>query len=457
MAKKTTKTYYVQGMHCQACELLLEREIKTVPGIHSADVSLSKQCAVVTATPAAHEQFINEMNARVADDGYFVSATPIGAITWNQETIVKMLSVFGVTYIAYLMIESSGLSQYATISEQSPLWGFFVFGLLAGVSSCAALVGGLLLSLSREWTSRYGRQSRYKAALPFGLFNIGRLASYAVFGALLGTVGNLFQLSLNTTSVLIAGVSILMVIIGMQMLGVPWVRHIRLQLPAAWTRRISDSSSFQGKYMPLLAGAATFFLPCGFTLLTQSVALALGNPLQSALVMSLFALGTLPSLAIISATSISFQTKPQTAATYNLIIGSLIILFGLFNLNAQLGLLGLPNSASVVTTEQTANQERNTANITTNNGKEVQTVSLQAKGFTYTPTAITLKAGIPTELTVTPESVVGCAQAMYMPGLYEDVILLNDGPKTVSFTPKKGTYTISCTMGMVPPVTVTVL
>lgn len=457
MTKKTTRTYYVQGMHCQACELLLEREIKSMSGVDGAHVSLSKQCAVVSATPAQHQKFVDEVNARVADDGYFVSTKPIGTIAWNQDTIVKMLSVFGIAYIAYLMIEGSGLSQYATISEQSPLWGFFVFGLLAGVSSCAALVGGLLLSLSREWTSRYGRQSRLKAAMPFGLFNIGRLVSYAVFGALLGAVGNLFQLSLNTTSVLIAGVSILMVIIGMQMLGVPWVRHIRLQLPAAWTRRMSDSSTFQGKYMPLLAGAGTFFLPCGFTLLTQSVALALGNPLQSALVMSLFALGTLPSLAAISATSISFQTKPQTAATYNLIVGSLIILFGLFNLNAQLGLLGLPNSARLITTSSTGEQTTSDATVVTKNGKQIQQVTMQAKGFAYTPTAITLKANIPTELTVTPEAVVGCAQAMYMPGLYDDVILLNDGPKTVSFTPKKGTYTISCSMGMVPPVTVTVL
>lgn len=209
--------------------------------------------------------------------------------------------------------------------------------------------------------------------------------------------------------------------------------------------------------MPLLAGAGTFFLPCGFTLLTQSVALALGNPLQSALVMSLFALGTLPSLAAISATSISFQTKPQTAATYNLIVGSLIILFGLFNLNAQLGLLGLPNSASLITTSSTGKQTTSDATVVTKNGKQIQQVTMEAKGFAYTPTAITLKANIPTELTVTPEAVVGCAQAMYMPGLYDDVILLNDGPKTVSFTPKKGTYTISCSMGMVPPVTVTVL
>lgn len=459
MAKKTTKTYYVQGMHCQACELLLEREINSMSGVSHADASLSNQCVTVSASAHTHDDFVQRVNARVVDNGYIFSTKPIGAVAWNQETIVKMLSVFGIAYIAYLMIEGSGLGQYAIISQQSSLWGFFAFGLLAGISSCAALVGGLLLSLSRDWTSRYGGQSRYQATLPFGLFNAGRLLSYAVFGAVLGAIGTIFQLSLNTTSLLIAGVSLLMVVIGMQMLGVPWVRHFRLQLPASWTRRMSDSSSFRGKYMPFLAGAGTFFLPCGFTFLTQSVALALGNPIQSALVMLMFALGTLPSLTVISATSITFQSKPQTAATYNLVVGSLIILFGLYNLNAQMGLLGLPNTASLTTSgaDTSAQPTSDAVQITTDNGQQVQQVAMQAKGFEYMPKAITLKADIPTRLTVTPEGVVGCAQAMYMPGLHDEVILLNDGPKTITFTPKKGTYTISCTMGMVPPVTVTVL
>lgn len=34
--------YYVQGMHCPSCELLIEKEIKKHVGIDKVDVSLSK-------------------------------------------------------------------------------------------------------------------------------------------------------------------------------------------------------------------------------------------------------------------------------------------------------------------------------------------------------------------------------------------------------------------------------
>jgi len=47
---------------------------------------------------------------------------------------------------------------------------------------------------------------------------------------------------------------------------------------------------------------------------------------------------------------------------------------------------------------------------------------------------------------------------MYLPGLYDKVVYLTEKVTEVEFTPeKKGNYKISCTMGMVPPVTVRVI
>ena len=44
-----------------------------------------------------------------------------------------------------------------------------MFGLIAGLSSCAALVGGIILSLSKQWLSMYGKDESFvKKAEPHG-------------------------------------------------------------------------------------------------------------------------------------------------------------------------------------------------------------------------------------------------------------------------------------------------
>ena len=42
--------------------------------------------------------------------------------------------------------------------------------------------------------------------------------------------------------------------------------------------------NFKGKYMPIIMGALTFFLPCGFTITAQGLALASGNIIQGSLI-----------------------------------------------------------------------------------------------------------------------------------------------------------------------------
>ena len=82
-------------------------------------------------------------------------------------------------------------------------------------------------------------------------------------------------------------------------------------------------------------GAATFFLPCGFTLALQLYVLGQGSALTGALTMLVFALGTLPALAAISAVS-SFVTG-RAQAYFLKAAGAAVIVLGLFNI--QYGLV----------------------------------------------------------------------------------------------------------------------
>jgi hypothetical protein len=67
-----------------------------------------------------------------------------------------------------------------------------------------------------------------------------------------------------------------------------------------------------------------------------------------------------------------------------------------------------------------------------------------------------LKADEPTQLLVENQGVLGCGQYMAARGLFDGWIDLKPGSNSIQFTPKKGTYKLTCTMGMVPPIIITV-
>lgn len=446
-------------MHCHACELLLEKKLSKFKCVKSAEASLSDKS--VTITYQKDDTLLpDELNPTLQVFGYTLSTEPIGNVTWDQLTITKAVITFIFLAILFMIFKSQGYLGYISVSESSTLPAFFIFGLVAGISSCAALVGGLLLSLSKQWNTLYGGTSFGKRAVPFAMFNIGRLISYALLGGLLGLIGKSLQISIEASSGLILIVSVVMIVIGFQMLGAKWALKIRLKLPSLITNVLSSSSQFQGKYMPFLAGAGTFFLPCGFTLLTQTIALTTGSFVTSSLIMLLFAFGTLPSLSVLSFSSIKFQSNPTFASTFNLVIGLLIIAFGFYNINSQFVVLGLPNASLLLKTRNETIVSDNNSHLGTTlsweNGIEKQIVRMKAKKFEYFPKSLELKANIPTTLTIENDNVVGCAQAMYLHGLYDEVVFLNETTATIEFTPKAGTYYISCSMGMVEPVIVTV-
>jgi hypothetical protein len=62
-------------------------------------------------------------------------------------------------------------------SSPSFIVAFFI-GLTAGVSSCMALVGGLILSVSAKWNEEHIHTSKWRRFEPHLYFNIGRIAGF---------------------------------------------------------------------------------------------------------------------------------------------------------------------------------------------------------------------------------------------------------------------------------------
>ena len=445
--------FYVRGMHCASCEVLIEKKLLELKGIESADASTTNgQVLIVYKGEKPASETLNKI---FKENGYFFSEKPFPT---EQIARVNGWLIFSISLLAisiFYFLQKTGLSSLVSINSKSNLPVFFVFGILAGVSSCAALVGGLVLSMSKQWSELYSdRDSFWQKSQPHFLFNAGRLISYGLLGGVLGLAGEKLQFSLTTSSILVIVVSILMILLALQMLGIKAFRKFQITVPKFLTKKITDESNFRGRLMPFILGTLTFFLPCGFTLTAQGAALLSGNALNGGLIMFLFALGTSPTLLAIGLTSVKFIKNHQLSANFLKIAAVLILFFALFNLNAQLNILGAPSLNSLVSqigqkniSDDPSQQNKDLPPIV--EGKQILTMQAASSG--YSPDYFKVRVGVPVKWEIQDVGTSGCTNAVISRNLFNGEIALIPGQTSIKeFTPTKtGKYRFSCWMGMI--------
>jgi len=452
MTKNTKEhIYYVKGMHCASCEILIEKRLLELENIKSAEVSTTKGEVLIEYEDK--KPSLERLNEIFKKEGYLFFEEPI-----KKETGIHLLAIISsalLVIVLFFLLKNSRFAGLVNVSSSSSLPTFFFLGLIAGVSSCAALVGGLLLSMAKQWSEIYSKSSSTLVKLqPYLLFNFGRLLSYAILGGVIGVIGAKIQFSLGFTAFFITFVSFLMIFLGLQMLGVRYFSRFQITMPKFITRKIADETKFQGKLTPFLMGALTFFLPCGFTLTSQSLALISGSFWQGAAIMFAFALGTVPGLLAIGFSSVKFLEKPHLSDKFLKVAGILVLFFASYNINAQLNLLGLPslsdikfNYASQVNSQKNSLEGKGLAPII--NGKQV--IKMKASSYGYEPNYFKVKVGVPVRWEIEDVGTSGCTNAIISKSLFPDEIPLTPGQTSVKeFTPTKaGKYKFSCWMGMV--------
>ena len=446
MSKTAEQTLYVEGMHCSACESILEQRFKDKSWVKYAKASLSdNQLNLRVSDTGAINT--SQLNKEFSDLGYSFHTTPQVS---KSDTMTRAILIVALTAALFYINEKSGFLSKYSVTGTSGYLSYFIFGLAAGASSCAALTGGILLSLSKTWGNIYTGGEKH---LPFTLFNAGRLASFAIMGGILGLVGTMFTYSLTTTALFTIIVSSLVALMGLQMLDIKWLQKYRIKPPKFFTEYTADQKNFKGKFMPLVIGAATFFLPCGFTIVVQTNALATGSFLQGSLMLLAFALGTLPMLALVSFSSIKLFSNKKFSQLFSYTAGILVFFFSMYTINSQLNVLGAPSLSSIVSAAPKV--EKATRNVTQNGG--VQVLEMTAKGFEYFPKYSELEAGKPAILKFYNEGAYGCAASIVARGLFNGSVRIKEGYNEIKLnTDKPGTYKLTCSMGMVPPVTIVV-
>ena len=236
--------------------------------------------------------------------------------------------------ILFVFLQKLGIVNLVSAGNVTYGTAFFV-GIIASLSTCMAVVGGLVLSMSATF-AREGDKVR-----PQILFHVGRLVSFFLFGGVIGAVGFVFTLNTPATFILSFVIGIVMLILGINLLDIfSWSKRLSPSMPKFITRHAHGVSKLNHSLTPVLVGIATFFLPCGFTQSMQIYTLSTGNFLYGALTMFSFALGTLPVLALISFSSFSIKNSSKAGIFFKT-AGLVVIVFALFNLINSLVVIGL--------------------------------------------------------------------------------------------------------------------
>jgi len=215
------------------------------------------------------------------------------------------------------------------VAETGPIAAFLV-GLLGGVH-CVGMCGGIVGAVSVGLPG----QSRWPLLLGY---NAGRIASYALAGAVAGGLGLFFSGLLpvrHAQQALLVLAALFMILLGLY-LGGWWPLLARLERLGGhlWKRIEPLGRGLLPVRRPgqaLALGLLWGWLPCGLVYSVLIWSVTAGGAAQGALLMLAFGLGTLPNLLLMGAAAARLQRWVRRHGVRRA-VGAAILLFGLYQL-----------------------------------------------------------------------------------------------------------------------------
>lgn len=230
---------------------------------------------------------------------------------------------------------------------------FAVVGLLGG-AHCLGMCGPLVTTYAERMPSD-GRGPSWFELRQHALFNLGRTASYALVGGLLGMVGAAFYAGAEFGGVGdvvrgVAGVLVGLLVVSVGVTRVLGRDRLSALVPVSLgvgglfgrvagvaTARVDDYAN--GPKIAAL-GAIHAFLPCPLLYPAFVYALGQGEPLAGALNLAALGVGTIPTLFLYGTVLGSVPAARRAAA--HRVLGVAFVALGLLPLLHGLGLLGVP-------------------------------------------------------------------------------------------------------------------
>ncbi len=440
----------IKGMHCRSCELLVESNLLELNNIERVEVSHSSGEAIVFYKGEKPSDEV--LTAAILKSGYEVGKDGKKSfMDLSPKNLWLLTGASAIIFGVLMLIKILGLDNISLGRDisQPGLGMVLLIGLVAGISTCMAIVGGIVLSLSAKFSEKHPNATAQERLKPQAAFIAGRVVGYAVLGGLLGLLGSAFKMSSSLNAILTMLVGALMLFIGLQLTELfPALKKISFSLPPKLAKALGlakKQDSYNHKQAAII-GALTFFLPCGFTQAMQVYAISRGGFFEGAIIMSLFALGTAPGIFGIG--SLAATVKKSGRDLFFRTAGIAIILFGLFNVSNAYRLLSVSDFSGLFLKEASSDKKivSSDPNVVIEDG--VQIVRMREHNRGYSPNKFTVKKGVPIKWIINAEAPYSCASALIVPSLKIQKFL-EAGENIIEFTPDKvGLIKFSCSMGM---------
>lgn len=446
------QTVPIKGMHCASCELLIADELESIPGVTHASASLKTKTATIRSAEKIHYgdivNAVKEAGYEIGEDNGDKPLITKSPRIW-KDFFVGLLVVLGL-YVVFVMFGLDKLLASSTGGGGSNGTMALIIGLTAGFSTCMALIGGLVLSVASKYAENHPTQTPLQKFKPHLFFNAGRILSFIVLGGVIGAIGSAFALKGTLLGFLTIVVGIVMLVLGLQLTELfPRITK-GLTLPSGLAKKLGIQNRKEREYSnknAFMMGAVTFFLPCGFTQAMQLLAVSTGSPVQGAIIMGAFAIGTAPGL--LSLGGLTSVVKGAFARRFFRIVGVVVVAMALLNFSNGLNLTGfklsslaslIPKPSPAIVAEKPASTE---GAVVLNTTYKLRT--------DIVPSTFTAKVGQPTTLVVdVQDNGSGCMSTIMIIGLDDTPQYLRKGKKLqLTFTADKpGKYTIACAMGI---------
>jgi sulfite exporter TauE/SafE len=212
------------------------------------------------------------------------------------------------------------------ITSGSGLIGsLFLAGLAGGFTHCTAMCSPFVMAQVSPTTPNTPFLHKLKGAtlIPY---HLGRMTTYVALALLFGAFLNAIIIPsplrtiLNSIILLTAALIFLTNVIPALGSAIPFLNKIRLPLPANLLQKMSAPFIRPTTIMKqFILGLLLGFMPCGMVMAALMAAGSLPTPLQSALAMAAFAIGTIPALILSSVGGHALVTRfPQSFSIFRL-------------------------------------------------------------------------------------------------------------------------------------------
>lgn len=198
----------------------------------------------------------------------------------------------------------------------------------ASLSHCAGMCGGVVFVLNQK-----SARDKQNILLANSLYNIGRMSSYCVIGAICGGIGVAFTITPFLTAITLIMMGCFVSMMAVFFLVAPKLLNFldfNLQkqgMIVAFFQKLFLSSSYKSFYF---LGVLNGLIPCGIVYYFALVALATASAIEGAFVMFLFGLCTFVSMFLLGIfSSFILKLKIYQKQIYR-ISAFFMLLFGLY-------------------------------------------------------------------------------------------------------------------------------